>query len=75
MSYNEESQETNVKDNLVKPTTTKRKKKKVDKFTEVTDKIILKEGLTIKEFEKNAIHEARQKLKEKFVEKNIESLL
>lgn len=78
MSYNQDQQNINPGNEEtveVKKTATKAKKKKVDKFTEITNKIILKEGMTIKEFEKQAIQQERQKLYDKFVSENIEALL
>ncbi|XIL51323.1 hypothetical protein N8C81_16170 (plasmid) [Enterococcus faecium] len=53
----------------------KKKKKKVDKFTEMTDKIIEKKGLKPKDFDRQAIKEARQKLYDDFVKENISQLL
>lgn len=52
-----------------------KKKKKVDKFTEMTDKIIEKKGLKPKDFDRQAIKEARQKLYDDFVKENISQLL
>lgn len=53
----------------------KQRKKKVDPFMEMTDKIITKKGMNPKDFDKNAIFEARKKLKEEFVNENISLLL
>jgi 3-oxoacyl-[acyl-carrier-protein] synthase III len=53
----------------------KKKKRKVDKFTEMTDKIIEKKGLKPKDFDRQAIKEARQKLYDDFVKENISQLL
>ncbi|HAQ4033139.1 hypothetical protein ACJK6Q_15450 (plasmid) [Enterococcus faecium] len=53
----------------------KTRKKKVDKFTEMTDKIIEKKGLKSKDFDRQAIKEARQKLYDDFVKENISQLL
>lgn len=53
----------------------KKEKKKVDKFTEMTDKIIEKKGLKPKDFDRQAIKEARQKLYDDFVKENISQLL
>lgn len=78
MSYNQEQENINPSNEEAvgsKKTAIKVKRKKVDEFTELTNKIILKEGFTVREFEKNAIHEARVKLREKFVAENIHSLL
>lgn len=78
MSYNQDQQNINPSNEEkfeVKKPVSKAKKKKVDKFTEITNKIILKEGMTIKEFEKQAIQQERQKLYDKFVSENIEALL
>ncbi|EPY6472539.1 hypothetical protein ACWO4B_003236 [Clostridium sporogenes] len=51
------------------------KRKSKDKFTKITDKIILKKGLKPKEFDQQAIRKERQKLYDEFVSENIESLL
>lgn len=64
----------NRKDNQETSEKTK-KKKKVDKFTEMTDKIIEKKGLKPKDFDRQAIKEARQKLYDDFVKENISQLL
>lgn len=53
----------------------KQRKKKVDPFMEMTDKIITKKGMNPKDFDKNAIFEARNKLKDEFVNENISLLL
>jgi hypothetical protein len=64
----------NRKDNQETSEKTK-KKKEVDKFTEMTDKIIEKKGLKPKDFDRQAIKEARQKLYDDFVKENISQLL
>lgn len=51
------------------------RKKKVDPFIEMTDKILEKKGLKPKEFDQLAIKEARQKIYQEFVEENIGLLL
>jgi 3-oxoacyl-[acyl-carrier-protein] synthase III len=65
----------NRKDNQETSEKKKKKKKKVDKFTEMTDKIIEKKGLKPKDFDRQAIKEARQKLYDDFVKENISQLL
>ncbi|EEV57961.1 predicted protein (plasmid) [Enterococcus faecium 1,231,408] len=65
----------NRKDNQETSEKNKKKKKKVDKFTEMTDKIIEKKGLKPKDFDRQAIKEARQKLYDDFVKENISQLL
>lgn len=51
------------------------RKRKVDPFTETTDRIIETIGQKPKEFDKKAIYEARKKLYEDFVSKNIDLLI
>lgn len=53
----------------------KQRKKKIDPFMEMTDKIINKKGMNPKDFDKNAIFEARKKLYDEFVNENITLLL
>jgi 3-oxoacyl-[acyl-carrier-protein] synthase III len=65
----------NRKDNQETSEKNKKKKKEVDKFTEMTDKIIEKKGLKPKDFDRQAIKEARQKLYDDFVKENISQLL
>ncbi|MBO0481503.1 hypothetical protein [Candidatus Enterococcus courvalinii] len=63
-------------ENTVQEAKTKRpRKKKVDPFIEMTDKIIEKQGLKPKDFDQKAIREARQKLYDEFVKENIGLLL
>ncbi|EMF0336547.1 hypothetical protein KCT23_002357 [Enterococcus faecium] len=55
--------------------TKRQRKKKVDPFIEMTDKIIQKKGLTPREFDQTAIRKERQKLYDEFVKENIGLLL
>lgn len=48
---------------------------KKESFTSVTNKILEKEGVNPKDFDKEAIKNARQKVYDKFVKENIGKLL
>lgn len=71
----EENQNGTQQETKTEQSAKKSRAKKVDPFIEKTDKILAIKGITPREFDKQAVLEARKTMYQEFIEENIDKLL